>query len=143
MTALTLLAGFAAQTVAKRLGLTDARGGMLGQAFAVVGMGLAAVTAAWPGVALAVASATVLGVGYGFALVSGLAEVGRIAPARHLAGLTAVFYALAYLGFVVPAVLAVLATLVSYSVLFAGLAMIALACLVVVARGQQAARPAR
>ena len=143
MTALTLLAGFAAQTVAKRLGLTDARGGMLGQAFAVVGMGLAAVTAAWPGVALAVASATVLGIGYGFALVSGLAEVGRIAPARHLAGLTAVFYALAYLGFVVPAVLAVLSTLVSYSVLFAGLAVIALACLVVVARGQQAARPAR
>ena len=139
MTALTLVAGFAAQTVAKRRGLADARGGMLGQAFATVGMGLAAVTAAAPGIVLAIASATVLGIGYGFALVSGLAEVQRIAPPRHLAGLTAVFYTLAYLGFVVPAVLAVLAALVSYSVLFAGLGVLALACLMVVARGRSTA----
>lgn len=143
MTALTLIAGFAAQTVAKRLGLTDARGGMLGQAFAVAGMALAAVAAAQPGIVLAVASATVLGVGYGFALVSGLAEVQRIAPSRHLAGLTAVFYALAYLGFVVPAVLALLSAVVSYSWLFVGLGVVALACLVVVARGRSAAQPAR
>ena len=142
MTALTLVAGFAAQTAAKRLGLADARGGMLGQGFAAAGMVLAALTAASPGIVLAVASATVLGVGYGFALVSGLAEVQRIAPPRHLAGLTAVFYALAYLGFVVPAVLAVLAALVSYSWLFAGLGVLALACLAVVARGQRAGAPA-
>ncbi|MFC5063241.1 MFS transporter [Actinomycetospora atypica] len=134
MTAITLVAGFAAQTVAKRCGLTDARGGMLGQACAVVGMGLAAATAASPGVLLAVLAATVLGVSYGFALVSGLAEVARIAPRRHLAGLNAVFYALAYSGFLVPAVLAVLSGLVSYSVLFVGLGLIALACLAVVVR---------
>jgi predicted MFS family arabinose efflux permease len=134
MTAVTLVAGFAAQTAAKRLRLTDARGGMLGQAFAAAGMVLAAVTATSPGVVLALASATVLGVGYGFALVSGLAEVQRISPPRHLAGLTAVFYALAYLGFVVPAVLAVLALAVPYAVLFLALAAIALGCLVVVAR---------
>ena len=53
------------------------------------------------------------------------------------------FYTLAYLGFVVPAVLAVLATLVSYSWLFAGLGVIALACLGVVARGRSVAQPAR
>ena len=134
MTAVTLVAGFAAQTVAKQCGLTDARGGMLGQACAVVGMGLAAATAAAPGVLLAVLAATVLGVSYGFALVSGLAEVARIAPRRHLAGLNAVFYALAYSGFLVPAVLAVLSGLVSYSVLFVALGLIALACLVLVFR---------
>jgi MFS family permease len=111
---------------------------MLGQAFAGVGMALAAVTAAVPGVVLALVSALVLGIGYGFALVSGLAEVARIAPPRHLAGLTAVFYALAYLGFVVPAVLAVASTAVSYPVLFAALGVIALACLVVVARARRA-----
>jgi MFS family permease len=138
MTAVTLVAGFAAQTAAKRLRLADARGGMLGQAFAAVGMALAAVTAAVPGVVLALVSALVLGIGYGFALVSGLAEVARIAPPRHLAGLTAVFYALAYLGFVVPAVLAVASTAVSYPVLFAALGVIALACLVVVARARRA-----
>ncbi|MCD2196018.1 MFS transporter [Actinomycetospora endophytica] len=132
MTAVTLAAGVGAQSLAKRLGLADARGGMLGQAFAAAGMLLAAVTAAVPGVVLAVVSATVLGIGYGFALVSGLAEVSRIAPARHLAGLNAVFYALAYLGFLVPAVLAVLAGLVSYSVLFVALGVIALGALVVV-----------
>lgn len=139
MTAVTLVAGFAAQTAAKRLRLADARGGMLGQAFAAVGMALAAVTAAVPGVVLALVSALVLGIGYGFALVSGLAEVARIAPPRHLAGLTAVFYALAYLGFVVPAVLAVLSTAVSYPVLFAALGVVALACLVVVARARRRA----
>ncbi|HEY2193797.1 MAG TPA: MFS transporter [Actinomycetospora sp.] len=137
MTAVTLVAGFVAQTVAKRLGLTDARGGMLGQAFAAAGMVLAAVTATTPGVALALAAAAVLGVGYGFALVSGLAEVQRIAPSRHLAGLTAVFYTLAYLGFVVPAVLAVLAAVVPYAALFVGLAVIALGCLAVVARARR------
>jgi MFS family permease len=134
MTAITLAAGVGAQSLAKRLGLTDARGGMLGQAFAAAGMLLAALTAATPGVTLAVASAVVLGIGYGFALVSGLAEVQRIAPSRHLAGLNAVFYTLAYLGFLVPTVLALLADLVSYSALFVALGVIALACLAVVAR---------
>lgn len=134
MTAITLVSGVAAQSVVKRLGLADARGGMLGQGFTAAGMMLAAVTAATPGVVLAVVSAVVLGIGYGFALVSGLAEVHRIAPPRHLAGLNAVFYALAYLGFVVPAVLAVLSGLVSYSALFGVLGVLALASLVVVRR---------
>lgn len=130
MTAITLTSGFAAQLLAKRLRVTDVRGGMVGQALAVVGMVLAAVTAATPGVVLAVVSAAVLGAGYGFALVSGLAEVARIASPRHLAGLNAVFYALAYAGFLLPALLAVLAAVVSYPVLLAGLAVLAGASLV-------------
>ncbi|MCD2185997.1 MFS transporter [Actinomycetospora soli] len=134
MTAVTLVAGVAAQAAARRLGLDDARGGIVAAAVAVVGMALAAWTAATPGVVLAVVSAAVLGVGYGFALVGGLAEVQRIAAPRHLAGLTAVFYALAYVGFLVPAVLAVASLAVSYSVLFGVLGALALVSLAVVAR---------
>ncbi|WP_433803139.1 MFS transporter [Actinomycetospora sp. CA-084318] len=134
MTAVTLVAGVAAQSAARRLGLTDARGGAVAAGVAVVGMALAAWTAATPGVVLAIVSAAVLGVGYGFALVSGLAEVQRIAAPRHLAGLTAVFYALAYVGFLVPAVLALASLAVSYSVLFGVLGVLALVSLGVVVR---------
>lgn len=136
MTAVTLVAGVAAQSLAKRCGLDDARGGMVAALFAVAGMALAAWTAAAPGVVLAIVAAVVLGVGYGFALVSGLAEVQRLAPPHHLAGLTAVFYALAYVGFVVPAVLAVASLAVSYSVLFGVLGLLALVSLAVVARSR-------
>ena len=83
---------------------------------------------------LAIGAAVVLGVGYGFALVSGLAEVQRIAAPHHLAGLTAVFYALAYVGFIVPALLAVASLAVSYSVLFGVLGVLALVSLGVVVR---------
>jgi hypothetical protein len=136
MTAVTLVAGVAAQSTARRLGLDDARGGMVAAVFAVAGMGVAACTAATPGIVLAIVSAVVLGIGYGFALVSGLAEVQRLAAPQHLAGLTAVFYALAYVGFVVPAVLAVAALAVSYSVLFGVLGVLALVSLAVVARSR-------
>jgi hypothetical protein len=51
-------------------------------------------------------TSVILGVGYGMALVSGLAEVQRIARPDELAGLTAVFYSLCYLGFAVPAIMA-------------------------------------
>ena len=66
--------------------------------------------------------------------------MARIAPRRHLAGLNAVFYALAYSGFLVPAVLAVLSGLVSYSVLFVALGLSRWRCLVVVFRTTRDAR---
>ena len=48
---------------------------------------------------LGVAAAAVCGVGIGIGLSSCLLEVQRIATPRDLAGLTGVFYAFAYLGF--------------------------------------------
>ena len=48
----------------------------------------------------------VLGGGYGMALISGLLNVQRIAGPDDLAGLTAVFYGLTYLGFASPAIMA-------------------------------------
>ncbi len=50
----------------------------------------------------------VLGAGIGVGLVSGLLEVQRIAGPRDLAGLTGVFYALAYAGFLLPTAMAAL-----------------------------------
>jgi hypothetical protein len=65
----------------------------------------------WPLVLLA---AAFLGSGYGLCLVSGLLEVQRIARPGELAGLTAVFYALTYLGFAAPIVLAALHGVAGY-----------------------------
>ena len=56
----------------------------------------------WAGLAANV----VIGAGMGVTMVSGLLEVQRIATPDDLAGLTGVFYALAYAGFLAPAVIA-------------------------------------
>lgn len=51
---------------------------------------------------LVVVSALVLGGGYGCCQVCGLLEVQRLAQPAHLAGLTAAYQAVSYLGFVAP-----------------------------------------
>ena len=88
------------------------------------------------------AAACVLGVGYGLALVAGLSEVQRIAGPDDLAGLTAVYYAIAYTGFFIPAVLAVLSAQVSYPALFTGGVAVAICCLFVVACAWRSHLPA-
>jgi hypothetical protein len=55
----------------------------------------------------------IVGIGMGTALISCLLEVQQIAGARDLAGLTGVFYAIAYAGFLAPAVIAALTGLVA------------------------------
>jgi MFS family permease len=69
-------------------------------------MGTAALASATLTIWAVLVAAVVLGAGYGIALVAGLSEVQRIAGPADLAGLTAVYYALTYLGFAVPATLA-------------------------------------
>lgn len=68
----------------------------------------------------------VIGFGMGLGLVSGLQEVQRIAGARDLAGLTGVFYAVAYVGFLAPLAIAALSAVAPVSVIFAGLVLLAL-----------------
>jgi hypothetical protein len=58
--------------------------------------------------------------------VTGLQEVQRIAGPDDLAGLTAVYYSLSYLGFFVPAVLASLSPMIGYPLLFGAGALFAL-----------------
>jgi len=88
--------------------------------FATTAVGLA--LAAWASLSMllpaAIVAAAALGTAYGFLLVTGLQEVQRIAGPDDLAGLTAVYYSLSYLGFFVPALLASLSPVIGYPVLF-------------------------
>lgn len=137
VTVVTLGCGFAIQSVARRIdrpgtaraavvGLTLVTGGMVLAAYAVGALTL------WA----ALLTAVVLGSGYGIALVAGLQEVERLARPDDLAGLTAVFYSVSYLGFGLPALLSFLhdATGLGYSVMYLGLAALAACCLAVVTR---------
>ncbi|MCU1661706.1 MAG: hypothetical protein QOI36_338 [Pseudonocardiales bacterium] len=141
LTAVTLGAGVAVQPWARRL---DRRSPVLtarvGLAAMVAGILLAAGAAALGSPALAVPTSAVLGGAYGLCLVAGLLEVQRMAAPEHLGGLTAVYYTLTYVGFVIPVVLAALTPLAGYPVLLLGPALLALLSLAVVVRtGRQPA----
>ena len=123
------MAGVLVQPVARRLDAngTGSRAATLGLSVMVVGLALSAFTAHEHHVWLLVPSATVLGMGYGLCLVAGLVEVQRLAHPEALAGLTAIFYVLTYLGFAAPYVLTLAAGLASYTTLLlitAGLALL-------------------
>ncbi len=140
LTAVTLTAGFLAQSLARRV---DARsrsaGTRIGLVLVIAGTAVAALTAATASIPVAVAGAVLLGAGYGFTLLSGLQEVQRIAAPDHLAGLTAVFYTLTYVGFLAPLVLSALTPVAGYPVLLAMVAVIELACLALVLAGARRA----
>lgn len=130
---LTLGTGVLVQPVARRLDAEDdVRTMAVGLSACVAGCLVEALTAATGQPLLAVAAGLLLGAGYGFCLVAGLLETQRIAPPDELAALTAVYYALTYLGFAVPIVLALLNTVTSYRTLLLGAAGAAVLTLVVV-----------
>jgi MFS family permease len=129
----TLTAGVGCQPLARRLDrVDDARGASAGLLAVTVGLVLAAVAAHSLDLAVVLVAAAVLGVGYGLTLVSGLLEVQRIAQHSELAGLSAVFYVLTYVGFAVPVGLAHLTGLAGYPTLLASLAAVAALSLLVV-----------
>jgi Major Facilitator Superfamily len=115
---LTLALGVSIQPLARRLdGVGDVRGTLAGLAAVTAGVllgALAGVDHSWP---LVVPAAMLLGSGYGLCLVSGLLEIQRLADREDLASLTAVFYALTYIGFAAPIVVAELERLTSAPVL--------------------------
>jgi MFS family permease len=130
---LTLGVGVLIQPLARRLDrVDDARGVVAGLAAVTVGMALAAVAAHTLDLVLVVVAAAALGVGYGLGLVSGLLEVQRIAAPAELAGLSAVFYVLTYVGFAIPVALAHLTGVAGYPTLLAALAGLSLLSLAVV-----------
>ncbi len=130
ITALCALAGVLVQPLARRL----AHPATIGVLVVVAGLVLAAVTAQLGQTWLLVPSAIVLGAAYGLCLVAGLLEVQRIADAGSLAGLTAVYYALTYVGFAAPYLLALGSHVASYAALLALSALLALATAALVAR---------
>ncbi|MGV8979256.1 MAG: MFS transporter [Cellulomonas sp.] len=142
LTVLTLGCGVGIQVLGRAID-TDrsARASVVALVIVAAGMALGVGATARLTLPLAFAAAAVLGMGYGLALVAGLSEVQRIAGPDDLAGLTAVYYSCAYLGFFAPAVLAVLAARWSYPEMFEGGLVIALGCLAVVAAAWRAHLP--
>jgi hypothetical protein len=111
----------------------SARGVGAGMAVTVPAMLLAALAVSMQSLPMAFVAAAVLGMAYGMLLVGGLREIQRIAGPDDLAGLTAVYYSLTYLGFFIPAILATLGAWLSYADMFLAGAVIALLSLGVVA----------
>jgi MFS family permease len=136
ITSLCAVAGVLVQPLARRLdtGAQDNRVATTGLLVLVAGLALGAVTAQAGHAWLLVPSAIVLGSAYGLCLVAGLVEIQRIADQRALAGLTAAYYALTYLGFAAPYLLALGAHLASYSTLLIATAALALGTAAIVSR---------
>jgi MFS family permease len=142
LTVCTLGAGAAVQPIAKRLDrLTDARAVVVSMIIMSCGLGISVVGAYLRSPWMALAAAVVLGCAYGIAVVSGLLEIQRITPPAELAGITGVYYALAYVGFLLPTMLAALSGLASYPVMLGALALIALAGTAVIASSTKAHLP--
>ncbi|MDN4616014.1 MFS transporter [Leifsonia sp. F6_8S_P_1B] len=114
------------QPIAKRLHTVSSARGLV-SALAIMAVGLAVLTGAVAArsLLLGLAAAVVLGAGMGVALVSGLLEVQRIASPRDLAGLTGVFYAVAYAGFLLPTLMAALTPPLPTLVLLAAVVVLA------------------
>nr|WP_281360935.1 MFS transporter [Schumannella luteola] len=135
-TVVTLSAGTVVQLLSAPIArLTRERHGVIGMALIAIGAVLvirAAVTGSIPAVLVA---APLFGAGYGLCMVFGLAAVQNMATPHDLAGLTAVYYSLTYAGFFLPAILAVLAPLVSFPAALIGTAVVVLGCAALVVRG--------
>ena len=97
---LTALAGIAIQPLARRLDPKPLRH----TALAIVVLGLL-VAAFSTRPAVVIVAALILGAGYGACQVCGLLEVQRLAAPAELAGLTAIYQAISYLGFAAPVLL--------------------------------------
>ncbi|MFD4368854.1 MFS transporter [Rhodococcus sp. NPDC058521] len=125
--------GFLIQSLGRKIDTpANSRAVVVALVLVAAGMAVGGVLADQLTIPIALFASVVLGCGYGMALVSGLQEIQRIAGPDDLAGLTAVFYSLTYLGFAAPAVMAVLSETfpaVTYTRMFVFGVLAALACL--------------
>ncbi len=126
MTALSFAAGVGVQPFARRMpnALTGAVAGLACSAAGTV-TGIAAVAAAGQaGRAAAAVAAVLLGLAYGLCLVSGLRQAEDMASPDERGAVLACYYALAYLGFAAPYLVAGLATVAGQAGAFAVLTAI-------------------
>lgn len=140
--ALTAIAGVLIQPIARRLE-TSSRTihvGVIGLLVLTAGLGLAALTAQNRQTWLLFPCALVLGAAYGLCLIAGLLEVQQLAHPGALGAVTAVYYALTYVGFAAPYLLALASGLAAYPVLLLVTAALAL---VTAAQTQRASRAQR
>jgi MFS family permease len=142
LTVCTIGAGVGIQPIAKRLDrATSARAVVVSMVVMCAGLACSAVAAALRSPWLALGTALVLGTAYGIAVVSGLLELQRLARPGELAQLTGIYYALAYVGFLLPSLLAALNGVAGYPVLLAALAVLALTGTLVIVRHSRAHLP--
>lgn len=139
LTVVTLGIGAVAQAavpVVERM--TRGRSLQLGLAGMTAGMLLAALAAHLGSPALALVVAVVLGASYGVCVVAGLVIAQELATPQDLAGMTGRYYALTYIGFLLPTVLAAVQPAVDYPTslgIVAGLCVLSL-CTVSIARAR-------
>ncbi|MDN5807234.1 MAG: MFS transporter [Brevibacterium sp.] len=127
LTVVTLGAGALVQNLVPRINRwTGGRALVIGLGLMTLGMGLAVVAALVANPILAFVVAIVLGIAYGICVVAGLVIVQAIAEPADLAGITGVYYSLAYSGFLLPTVLAALLPVMAYSVSLGAVAVICL-----------------
>jgi hypothetical protein len=133
------------QPLARRLGRDKAgnRAAIVGPLVLTVGLVLAAETARVRVMWLLLPCAIVLGAAYGLCLVAGLIEVQRIAPRCALAGLTAIYYSLTYLGFAAPYLLALGSKVAGYGVALTAAAGLALGSTAIVGKHATSAEVGR
>ncbi|MFI9081938.1 MFS transporter [Streptomyces sioyaensis] len=133
LTALTLGVAALVQPLAKRIDSPSSARGLVVFLF-LTAVGLSVLTAAyhWQSPLLGVVTTLVLGCAVGTGLVSGLLEVQRIAGPRDLAGLTGVFYSVAYAGFLTPTALAAITPPFTTTALLIALVVLALSCAIAV-----------
>ena len=136
LTTLTLLCGVLVQPIARRLDdHSSARAIVVSMILMAAGVFAAVATAVTHSPIIAVFVAMLLGSAYGIAIVSGLLEIQRIAEPDELAGISGVYYSVAYIGFLLPAVLAMLAHFFSYPVMLTVVGVLAAACTLACASG--------
>lgn len=134
----TLGAGVLVQPFGRRLdGSGGVRGAALGLCCVAAGLALGAVAAATASPWWVLVASVFLGTGYGLCLVAGLLETQRIADPARLAGLTGVYYALTYVGFAAPLVLAQLHRFAAYPLLLLLTAVLAALTIATVAPGSR------
>jgi MFS family permease len=134
LTVICLASGFAIQQFGPMINTDyNARGPIVALVLVIVGMAIATVAAANIAVWNTVIVAVVLGAAYGLCLISGLTEVQRIAGPDDLAGLTAAYYTLTYIGFFFPMILTQVSEWFSYPVMLGAGIVVAAVFLVIVA----------
>lgn len=141
--ALTLGAGVAVQSVARRLDdAHSAKATLTAITTTVIGLLVALIAALgqWP--MLGLVASTLLGGAYGLMLVAGLSETQRLSSPAALGGNTGKFYTLAYAGFLAPTVLALLALWFPPITLLVGVIVLALASMLTIAANSRRFLPA-
>ncbi|MGW5384933.1 MFS transporter [Nocardia sp. NPDC003963] len=142
ITVATLAVGVLVQPLAKRLDrISSARAVVVAMSVMPAGLVVSALAAIVRSPVLAMFAALSLGCAYGIALVSGLLELQRLAAPAELAALTGAYYALAYLGFLLPSLLSLLSPAAGYPVLLGGLVLLALTGTAVIVRHSRAHLP--